>query len=284
MLICVNSRYALPVSFHSNQVAAIPGNCLQRLSGALRAGCILAASCGIAVGTRAHASALVIRETSIYKVVEGPSWTQAESSAVRIGGHLAAITTQSEQDFIRLAPFPSNLSLWIGLSDKDAEGTWKWTNGEVYEYSFWSSENPSNSGSGEDYVNLMPIDGYTWDHRGPQPREWNDWDENDPRATHGIAEIPFQSFNGNAYVRVQGLILSEAVANALELGGTIVDNSSPIENAWLATSFAGEPIDRIARIPLAVSVPAPLPLAGATATFGFSRKLKRRIAASRKVV
>ena len=183
------------------------------------------------------APAPTIRGNSIYTLVDGPSWTQAEANSVKLGGHLTAITSQSEQDFIKTAPFPSNLSLWIGLNDGDVEAIWKWTSGEVYDYSFWSSGNPSNSGSGEDYVNLMPIDGISWDYRGPQPREWNDWNENDPRVTHGITEIPFIRRGDSAYVIVQGPTWEEAEANAVKLGGHLVTINDAAENQWIQSNF-----------------------------------------------
>ena len=49
------------------------------------------------------APAPTIRGNSIYTIVDGPSWTQAEANSVKLGGHLAAITSQSEQDFIKMA-------------------------------------------------------------------------------------------------------------------------------------------------------------------------------------
>ena len=38
----------------------------------------------------------VIRGSSYYTVVDGPTWTQAEANAVVLGGHLAALSSESE--------------------------------------------------------------------------------------------------------------------------------------------------------------------------------------------
>ena len=41
-----------------------------------------------------------IRGNSYYQIVDGPSWTEAESNAVSIGGHLATVNNQNENDWI----------------------------------------------------------------------------------------------------------------------------------------------------------------------------------------
>ena len=44
-----------------------------------------------------------------------------------------------------------NLShIWIGGNDKDEEGTWKWADGNPFEFTFWGSEEPNSLGGNED--------------------------------------------------------------------------------------------------------------------------------------
>ena len=38
---------------------------------------------------------------------------------------------------------------WIGLTDKDAEGNWKWVSGETSSYRNWSGPQPDNKGTGQ---------------------------------------------------------------------------------------------------------------------------------------
>ena len=42
----------------------------------------------------------IIRGNSLYTVVDGPSWNQAEANAVKLGGHLASINDHEENNFI----------------------------------------------------------------------------------------------------------------------------------------------------------------------------------------
>ena len=66
------------------------------------------------------------RENSLYTVVDGPSWTQAETEAKRLGGNLVTINSSSENDFIINSFLDNNQGVhnnkWIGLSDQDNEG------------------------------------------------------------------------------------------------------------------------------------------------------------------
>ena len=39
---------------------------------------------------------------------------------------------------------------WIGGNDIDEEGTWKWTDGGPFEFSFWASGEPNSYGGIEE--------------------------------------------------------------------------------------------------------------------------------------
>ncbi len=87
-----------------------------------------------------------------------------------IGGYLATITSQGEQDFVAsLAARVDYSDFWIGGSDYGSEGSWYWLNGEPWNYTAWypggsvGTEEPNNGlGSGEDYVFMNKARGYQW--------------------------------------------------------------------------------------------------------------------------
>ncbi len=94
----------------------------------------------------------------------GISWNDAEINAKKLShgvftGQLAVITTQDQNDFITDL-LPDESSAWIGLKASD-EG-FKWINEETFDYSNWSSYQPTN-GDYEDYVELFEYNG-----------KWND--------------------------------------------------------------------------------------------------------------
>ena len=74
------------------------------------------------------------------------SWDAAEEFCQKEGGHLASVTSESTNDYISKE---KSRHLWIGGSDKENEGTWKWTDGSAWNFTKWNKGQPSN-GSDED--------------------------------------------------------------------------------------------------------------------------------------
>ncbi|XP_062421138.1 asialoglycoprotein receptor 2-like [Pungitius pungitius] len=95
------------------------------------------------------------------------SWENGRKNCRDQGADLVIIDSLEEQKF--LSSFTTRFS-WIGLSDKEIEGTWKWVDGTLLTEKYWSTE-PDNGGGHpqigeEDCAHLKP--------RLNAPSNWND--------------------------------------------------------------------------------------------------------------
>ena len=84
-----------------------------------------------------------------YYLLAGANWTDSETEAVSLGGHLATIRSQAENDFITTNFDPSlgpNDNFWIGLNNfATSTNTFVWVSGEAAgPYAPWSAGNPDN--------------------------------------------------------------------------------------------------------------------------------------------
>ncbi|WP_162179646.1 lectin-like protein [Solidesulfovibrio alcoholivorans] len=79
------------------------------------------------------------------------TWTDAKTDCESQGGHLATITSDSENNFLinNLSTLSDNI--WIGASDAENEGTWQWLTGESWSYTNWYPGEPNSyQGNNED--------------------------------------------------------------------------------------------------------------------------------------
>jgi len=87
-----------------------------------------------------------------YIELQASTWTDAEAAAVSMGGHLVAVNSQAENDFL-INTFGSQHSLWIGFL-RNGPGTtdFAWTNGDAVTYTNWNGGEPNNCCGGEAYT------------------------------------------------------------------------------------------------------------------------------------
>ncbi|MDP6850067.1 MAG: lectin-like protein [Planctomycetota bacterium] len=96
-----------------------------------------------------------------YHLLEASSWTDAEAAAVAMGGHLATVRSQAENDWIeRTFGYWAiqNRDIWLGLNDVAVEGQYVWASGEPVLFWNWAVGQPDNNTgtdpSGEQYVHM----------------------------------------------------------------------------------------------------------------------------------
>jgi len=105
-----------------------------------------------------------------YKRTDGDvKFWDAMAYANDLGGYLATIGSQAENDWLREAA-GSTGNYWIGLADVDYEGSWYWENGEALTYTNWAANEPNNSGGNENFAHVntngqwndVNNDNYNW--------------------------------------------------------------------------------------------------------------------------
>uniref|UniRef100_A0A8C6SX67 C-type lectin domain-containing protein n=1 Tax=Neogobius melanostomus TaxID=47308 RepID=A0A8C6SX67_9GOBI len=87
------------------------------------------------------------------------NWTESRDMCQSLGGHLVKIESREEQKFV-FNQLIKDDRFWIGLTDSETEGQWKWTDGSALDQSltFWNQE-PDNydviNPEGEDCVVIV---------------------------------------------------------------------------------------------------------------------------------
>lgn len=131
--------------------------------------------------------------SSTYRVVDGSfTWEQAKADAEAKGGHLATITSEEEWSKIvqSLGDSLKGKNLWLGATDAEQEGNWKWITGEAWGYTRWQPGEPNNcvldSSTDEDYLHAF---GYE-----DASQRWNDLPNQPLAFSNGYSAWDF--YNG----------------------------------------------------------------------------------------
>ncbi|XP_036372567.1 C-type lectin domain family 4 member M-like, partial [Megalops cyprinoides] len=101
-------------------------------------------------------------KSSLYYIsTDTKSWSDSRQDCRERRADLVIITSREEQEFINRL----KKHAWIGLTDSNTEGTWKWVDGTTLTTEYWMSGEPNNSGDEDCVVNYPEYD--------PQ-KHWND--------------------------------------------------------------------------------------------------------------
>ncbi|XP_074082192.1 C-type lectin domain family 4 member E isoform X2 [Macrotis lagotis] len=94
-------------------------------------------------------------------------WTASLKNCEEMGGNLAVINTQEEQNFLFHAK-PSRREFFIGLTDREVDGQWQWVDNTPFNktLSFWDIGEPNNIATVEDCVTIRDSSN--------ENRNWND--------------------------------------------------------------------------------------------------------------
>jgi hypothetical protein len=89
-----------------------------------------------------------------YRVyLERIPWNVAMQRCVALGGQLAVVPDEPTWAFIR--SLVKDDSLWLGATDKETEGVWKWVDGTPVVFRAWLPRQPDNSGGNENYLSAF---------------------------------------------------------------------------------------------------------------------------------
>lgn len=124
---------------------------------------------------------------------ESLSWDNAKKRCEDLGGHLLALETRAEHDFIsqwvkngfatNKDQFGGGASVWMGAKEvevKPGQSEWKWITGQPFTFSAWAGHHPHRVEGDRDFLSLSLASGEWVNFWGRQHPEFFiicEWDQ-----------------------------------------------------------------------------------------------------------
>ena len=92
---------------------------------------------------------------------EFSTWDVARATCLAHGYDLATVNDDAENTYLQSAAVSrvdTGYGWWIGLNDRDTEGTFVWADGSPVTYTDWDGGEPNNANSGEDCTTVVHLD------------------------------------------------------------------------------------------------------------------------------
>lgn len=166
----------------------------------------------------------------VYALYENLAYyDQAKELCNKMGGHLATITSNDENNAIgSLMSNAAKSQYWIGGTRVNSN-SWKWETGENFSYSNWNSGEPNNCDNVENYIVMRKAD-----------KLWNDERSSGTNCFGFILEIDtlsiseIKEYNGHIYYRFDNAMnWTEANEYCKMLGGNLAVITSKEENEFI---------------------------------------------------
>ncbi|XP_047008369.1 hepatic lectin isoform X2 [Ictalurus punctatus] len=117
----------------------------------------------------------ILFNSNLYYIpTEKKSWTESREDCRERGADLVIINSAEEWEFIIKQLGESNRA-WIGLSDRDTEGEWKWVDGTELKSGtgYWYKGEPNNQHNNEDCAEIWTFpDKKAWNDRPCSEKQW----------------------------------------------------------------------------------------------------------------